>query len=120
MLTFKHFCDRPLWAAADGYDFSFMDCLSVAAINIGTSFEAVRNITSGFLDWEVRELIPNLLAVVIITSGAIIYPFTYWIFAIYIYFRCKSFARKYRDNKSETNLKNLAHWRKSCDRRFNG
>lgn len=120
MLTFKHFCDRPLWAAADGYKFNFFDCLSVAAINIGRPFMAVRNITSGFLDWEMRELLPNLLAVVVIVASAIIYPFTYWIFAIYVYFNCKHYAKKYRVNKSETTQRNLAQWRESCDRRFNG
>lgn len=120
MLTFKHFCDRPLWAAADGYDFNFLDCLSVAAINITAPFVAIKNITSSFPDWEMRELLPNLLALIVITTCAIAYPMTYWIYAIFVYFNCKRHARKYRTEKSEVARINLAEWRESCDRRFNG
>lgn len=120
MLTFKHFCDRPLWAAADGYNFNFLDCLSVAAINIGTPFVAIKNITSSFPDWEMRELIPNLLALIVIAAGAITYPLTYWVFAIFVYLNCKRYAKKYGSGKSEITLKNLAEWRAGCDRRFNG
>jgi len=120
MLTFRHFCDRPLWAAADGYDFNFLDCLSVAAINITAPFIAIKNIASSFPDWEMRELLPNLLALIVITAGAIIYPLTYWLYAILAYVNCKRYAKKYRFNKSEITLRNLAEWRTSCDRRFNG
>lgn len=119
MLTFKHFIDKPLWAAADGYKFNIFDCISVAAININIPFNVVKDIVISFPDWEMREAPANLAVLIIVTIGVIIYSLTYWLLGIFVYFNCKRYAKKYRGSNSEIVLKNLSEWREGCDRRFN-
>lgn len=43
MMTLKHFLDRPLWAAAAGYDFNYMDCMSYTANAYDHSFSLLLN-----------------------------------------------------------------------------
>lgn len=37
MLMFEHFCDRPTWAAAAGYEFNIINCLSYSAVTVDMS-----------------------------------------------------------------------------------
>ncbi len=56
MMTFKHFLDRPLWAAAAGYDFNYMDCMSYAANAYDHSFILLLNSLKILPETEVGEL----------------------------------------------------------------
>lgn len=119
MLTFKHFIDSPAWAAVDGYKFSVMDSISVAAINTDVFFNASIRVWSDFPNWEMRELPAQFIAGIIATAAAITYPLTFWIFGIALHINLKRHVRKYQKiGKSQIVINNLKRWREDCDRRF--
>nr|WP_244426770.1 hypothetical protein [Escherichia coli] len=57
MMTLKHFLDRPLWAAAAGYDFNYMDCMSYTANAYDHSFSLLFNSLRILPETEVGELL---------------------------------------------------------------
>ncbi len=119
MLTFRHYCDSPLYASAAGYKFSIGDSISVAAINIGTFMKLPVELIRDFPDWEMREAPERLITLLISIIAAAAYPFAFWIFGIVLHVKCKWYTRKYR-HKSQTVINNLKRWKEDCDRRFNG
>lgn len=117
MLTFKHFKDRPSWAAADGYDFNIIDCMSEAAGRINI-WRGIVDVILEVPDFQLREawyrLPISLVAVVI----ALVWPLIFWIVGLGSYVKCIRNRRKYLNTKSEIVLNNLAVWRRECDRRI--
>ncbi|EPC06795.1 hypothetical protein HMPREF0864_04803 [Enterobacteriaceae bacterium 9_2_54FAA] len=117
MLTFKHFKDRPSWAAADGYDFNIIDCMSEAAgrINIWRGIvDAILEIP----DFELREAWYRLPISLVAVAIALAWPLIFWIVGLDSYVKCIRNRRKYLNTKSEIVLYNLAVWRRECDRRI--
>lgn len=113
MLTLKHFLDNPTWAAADGYDFNYFDCMSFTAKQYDAVFLSLRGVAEIFLDTEVREL-PGVLAVLLIALiGVIVWPLTFWLIAIWIWVRCKHHRKKYHIGNGMTDIarKNLDAWK---------
>lgn len=109
-ITFKHFMDKPSWAAAAGYDFNFIDCISASAqwpFNIGSS---LRDDILGIPDAEVRDLPAFMVKLVIGLFILATMVFCYPIFAIAIYIKCKNMRKKYKDDFSEIVSHNLRAW----------
>lgn len=117
MLTFKHFKDRPTWAAADGYDFNIIDCMSEAAGRINI-WRGIVDVILEVPDFELRVAwyrLPISLVAVVITLA---WPLIFWIAGLVLYVQCIINRRKYLNNKSEIVLNNLAVWRRECERRI--
>lgn len=118
MLTLKHFLDKPLWAAAAGYAFSYMDCMAFTAKFYDNIFAVFKGLFNTFLDTEIREL-PMMLAVIITAiSGVIIWPFIFWLVAIFIWCKCRKTQRKYRHGKPAVVRENLESWQKECEKKW--
>ncbi len=116
-ITFNHFMDNPSWAAAAGYDFNFIDCISASAqcvFNIGGN---LANEILDIPDAEVRELPAFMIKMLLGSLILAVMVFCYPIFAIAIYFRCKSMTRKYKDDYSEIVSHNLRFWQQRVYRR---
>lgn len=118
MLTLRHFLDRPAWAAAAGYKFNILDCMAYSACLYENVISGLRNVSSAFLDQQVRELPAFLLAWIALLMGAIVWPLTFWLLGIVLWFRCHHFQRKYRGTDSEIVLKNLRSWQHECEKRW--
>lgn len=113
MLTFRHFVDRPTWAAAAGYDFNFFDCMSYMAIKYDRIFHAIQRVFDDFWSTELREF-PLLLSVfVLAVIGVVAWPFIFWMAAIPLWVKCRWMRKHYvygtRMNDIATN--NIARWR---------
>lgn len=109
-ITFSHFQDNPAWAAAAGYDFNFIDCVSASA-------QCTSNIAKNLLD-EIAEF-PNAevryipVFIIKLSVGSLLLftmIFAYPLFALAIFFRCKSMKRKYKNNYSDIVARNLSTW----------
>ncbi|MGR7336754.1 hypothetical protein ACU6ZE_10675 [Klebsiella aerogenes] len=109
-ITFRHFQDNPAWAAAAGYDFNFIDCVSASA-------QCTSNIAKNLLD-EIAEF-PNAevryipVFIIKLSVGSLLLftmIFAYPLFALAIFFRCKSMKRKYKNNYSDIVARNLSTW----------
>lgn len=120
MLTFKHFIDRPTWAAAAGYSFNYFDCMSYTAGMYGGVFVAIRNVFYDFFSTELREL-PLVLSVLVLAgAGVVLWPVIFWIPAIWIWIRCRHHRNKYHrgSGMTEAARKNLKVWKSQLDREF--
>lgn len=109
-ITFKHFTDNPSWAAAAGYDFNFVDCISASA---HCTFNISSHLTDDLRDLpntEVRDLPAFIVKMVIGLLLLSAMTFGYPIFAVAIFIRCKIMKRKYKDDFSETVSHNLSTW----------
>ena len=118
MLTLRHFLDNPTWAAADGYDFNYFDCMAYTARQYDGVFAAIRGVADNFLDTEVREL-PFVLAVLLIALlGVIVWPLIFWLTAIWIWIRCRHHRKKYHLGCGMTAIarKNLDTWKVQFER----
>ncbi len=118
MLTFKHFLDNPTWAAADGYEFNYFDCMAYTAAQYDGLLLAVSSVAENFLDTEVRE-IPFVLGVLLIALvGLIMWPLTFWLPAIWIWIRCRHHRKKYHFGSGMTAIarKNLDAWKTHFER----
>ncbi|PHM68835.1 hypothetical protein [Xenorhabdus kozodoii] len=115
MITFKHFLDRPLWAAVAGYDFNIIDCLSVAACRC---FSIPVNIWDELLDLEIRQIFSAIIVAAAGLFCVFIYPLIFWVFGIGLYFNCKRYVKKYKTDKPQIVIDNLNKWKFDCDRRF--
>jgi hypothetical protein len=114
MLTFKHFLDRPSWAAAAGYDFNFIDCLSHAARRFG--FVDVLTLMDEFLEIEIREILWRLPICVIAFLILMAWPLIFWISATSVYVKCRLTKRKYgRGEKPRQVQINLCKWLEDCE-----
>lgn len=109
-ITFTHFMDNPSWAAAAGYDFNFIDCISAS---VHCTFNIGSNMKDDLLelpDTEVRDLpafmVKLLIGLFLLWAMLFCYP----IFAIAIFIRCKSMRKKYKDDFNETVSHNLRTW----------
>jgi len=109
MLTFEHFFDRPTWAAAAGYDFNIIDCMSEAASRFKI-LPAIAIVMKNIPDIELRnvwwELPTNLLAILMLIS----WPLTFWIAGGITYRNCRQAKRKYYHSDDKTVQANLNGW----------
>lgn len=118
MLTLKHFLDRPVWAAAAGYDFNYMDCLSYTACRYDQIFSALRDVMVEFPETPVKELPLMLLVVIAACAGVVVWPFIFWIVGIAVWFGCKKYQWKYRQHTPERVRENLAIWLRECEKKW--
>ena len=114
MLTLKHFFDRPSWAAAAGYNFNIIDCMSEAANRIDV-FKEIWGLICETPDIELRRIwvLPFNLAVCLL---ALLWPFIYPFFGLAMYFKCKRVARKYKKGMPDIVRNNLDGWLREFDR----
>jgi len=119
MLTFKHFCDRPTWAAAAGYRFNFIDCLSQAMVRMNIC-SGIKDVLLEIPDLELREAWYKLPVCLLAICLAISWPLIFWIFGIITYARCIHAKRKYAGTKSDVVQKNLRVWLYQFDRGRHG
>lgn len=109
MMTFEHFCDRPTWAAAAGYDFNIIDCMSEAA-GRASVWEGVLTLISATPDLELRtawwELPLNILVVLILLC----WPLLFWLLGFATYFRCRRIREKFYGSDDKTVQANLRGW----------
>ncbi|PBI79623.1 hypothetical protein A9993_07675 [Rahnella victoriana] len=109
MITFKHFLDRPSWAAAAGYDFNVFDCLSYSAQKFG--FADVLDLLEDTGDIELRQafwkLPVNALAMIVLLS----WPLIFWVNGIMVYIKCRLTKRNYAGSKRTERVEiNLRNW----------
>ncbi|HHL2824745.1 TPA: hypothetical protein ACQ431_002974 [Citrobacter murliniae] len=120
MLTFKHFIDRPTWAAAAGYDFNFLDCMSFMAIQYDRVFGALLDVCDDFFSTELRELPLIVLVVLAAISGVIVWPFIFWIVAVPLWVKCKRMRNKYQFGSSMNDIakNNIEVWLCRCAKKW--
>lgn len=116
-LTFEHFCDRPSWAAAAGYEFNIIDCMSEAAGRIDI-FQGIKEQVRNIPDIELRSVLWELPLTIIAIPLALIWPLVFWFVGIASYIKCSRWRRKYLNSDNETVQVNLRNWREDCDRRI--
>ncbi|HEM8556157.1 TPA: hypothetical protein U2Q34_000182 [Citrobacter koseri] len=118
MLTLQHFLDKPTWAAADGYNFNYFDCMAYTAAQYDCVFLAVRRVAENFLDTELRELPFVLLVLFVALIGVIVWPLTFWLTAIWIWLRCKHHRQKYQHGNGMKDIarSNLDNWKRRFER----
>lgn len=115
MITFKHFLDRPSWAAAAGYDFNYFDCLSYSAQRF--RFVDVLELLDETGDIELREVIWKLPINILALTILIAWPLIYWVSSIPLYVKCRLVKRKYAGNKRPERVEiNLRNWLQNFDR----
>ncbi len=115
MLTLKHFFDRPTWAAAAGYNFNIIDCMSEAANRIAV-FKGIWGLICETPDIELRHIwiLPLNFAACML---ALLWPFIYPVFGLVTYFKCKRVAKKYRTEMTEVARQNIDEWLSDFDRK---
>ncbi|WP_050157007.1 hypothetical protein, partial [Yersinia enterocolitica] len=114
------FLDRPTWAAAAGYDFNIIDCMSYAAARYGDIWSTLRDHILDFPDIEVREVPLSILIMFAGLFGVVVYPFIFWIFGIFHYIRCRKHRAKYFGQpQPEIVQANLRNWLNKCEKKFN-
>lgn len=118
MLTLKHFFDRPTWAAAAGYDFNFIDCLSFSAGQYDRIWGALADVCFEFPDTSVRELPLMLVVTIAAITGVIVWPFIFWALAVPLWFKCRRVQKKYQHEggMSEIASANIKRWKRECER----
>lgn len=119
MLTFEHFCDRPTWAAAAGYKFNIIDCLSEAMVRVEL-ISGIKQILMEIPDMELREAWYKLPLSLLVIVLALAWPLIFWIFGVVTYVRCTKAKNKYRGTNDEIVLKNIRVWKYRFDNELNG
>ena len=119
MMTLKHFLDRPLWAAAAGYDFNYMDCMSYTANAYDHSFSLLFNSLRILPETEVGELHLWLLGFIAAVVGIAVWPFIFWLVAVVVWFKCKTYRKKYFLGDGMTGMakRNIEKWSKECEKK---
>ncbi|EJE0770111.1 TPA: hypothetical protein ACRVWQ_004250 [Escherichia coli] len=119
MMTFKHFLDRPLWAAAAGYNFNYMDCMSYTANAYDHSFSLLFNSLRILPQTEVGELHLWLLGFIAAVVGVAVWPFIFWLVAVVVWFKCKAYRKKYflGDGMTDIAKMNIEKWTKECEKK---
>lgn len=112
MLTFKHFMDRPTWAAAAGYEFNYLDCMAVTASYQSEHWSAFLAYLTYFPDVLVKELPLWLLALICNFALVIAWPLIFWLCAVPLWLRCMWMQWKYQSGNGMTDIAkgNLAGW----------
>lgn len=120
MLTLKHFLERPKWAAAAGYEFNYLDCMAFSAARYDVFFSVIADVIYEFPDTEVRELPLKLIVFIAAVAGVVIWPFIFWIIALYVWITCRKYRNKYHHGTgmNEIARNNLAVWLSECDRKW--
>lgn len=108
MLMFEHFCDRPTWAAAAGYEFNIIDCLSYSAVTVDMS--DIKDLLIEIPDIELRSLLWDLPLKLLTLTAIITWPLTFWIAGLMIYIRCRKHRRKYAGSENERVQINIRNW----------
>lgn len=107
-LTLEHFFDNPQIAAAAGYDFNIVDCMSFAANRMsgtGVKWEILTDLGhTEIADW--RGILLSLASLIIAT----LWPFFYPIMGVLTYWHCKKSVRKYRFSTDITVKRNINRW----------
>jgi hypothetical protein len=116
-ITFKHFQDNPAWAAAAGYDFNFIDCISASAQCTSNIANNLLDEVVEFPDAEVRYVPVFIIKLSIGSLLLFAMMFAYPIFAVFVFFRCKAMRRKYKDDYSDIVRHNLSTWARNVYRR---
>ncbi len=120
MLTFKHFQDRPTWAAAAGYSFNIIDCMSVATKYHSSFIEAFLGLTMEFLNTEVRELPLMLLSIIFFGALMSIYPLVFWVVGIVLYVICINNRKKHAGKLTDIAKNNIDGWLREFERKQRG
>lgn len=116
MLTFKHFLDRPAWAAAAGYEFNLSDCLSYSAQKFGLA--DVLDLLEDTGEIELRQIFWKLPVNVLAMAVLLSWPLIFWIHSITVYFKCRFTKRNYAGSKRTERVEiNLRNWISDFDRR---
>lgn len=119
MLTLKHFFDNPRFAAAAGYDFNIIDCISFTASRIDLVYMVIEE-TIDFLESEIFRiwyLLPRLMVVYVI---AVAYPFTFWILGLFVYAACRRSRKKYLNSTNPQVISDLNLWLRGFETRHGG
>ncbi|WP_424121933.1 hypothetical protein [Rouxiella badensis] len=114
-LTFSHFNDRPSWAAAAGYNFNIIDCLSFAARRYGLS--EILDLLEDTGDIEIRSVLWKLPINFVAICILVFWPLIYWVNGLALYVVCIKNRRKYRNYKSERVQINLRNWLEDFEQR---
>ncbi|MFV8979830.1 hypothetical protein [Serratia fonticola] len=117
MLTFKHFCDRPSWAASAGYEFNLFDCMSYAACATPI-FDGLKCLASNTLDIEIRTILWDLPLSILVALALITYPLTFWLYGLVVYIKCIRHRRKYLNSTDPMVIKNLKVWQRDLEWRW--
>ena len=94
MVTFKHFCNKPVYAAIMGYKFNIIDCISAGVV--GMSFG--RSLANEFRQLGRNQLIDvvgiakSILSILFVFLMMFLYP----VFGLIIYVQCKRYIMKLR------------------------
>lgn len=109
-ITFRHFQDNPAWAAAAGYDFNFIDCIAASAQCTSNIARRLLDEIAEFPDAEVRYV--PFFIIKLSLSSLLLFAmiFSYPIFAVFVFFRCKAMKHKYKDDYSDIVDHNLRTW----------
>lgn len=120
MITFKHFINRPTWAAAAGYDFNFLDCMSFMAIQYDRVFGALLNVCDDFFSTEVREFPLIILVILAAICGVLVWTFIFWIVAVPLWVKCKMMRNKYQFGNSMNDVakNNIEVWLYRCAKKW--
>lgn len=86
-VTLRHFIDRPIYAAAAGYDFNLFDCMAFTA---HTYVKFLKDSKWFFwLDTEIRELPFTAITLFTMIFIAVTTPFIYPIYGVATYVMCR-------------------------------
>lgn len=107
-LTLAHFFDNHHIAAAAGYDFNIIDCMSFAAIRLsekGVKREILVDLgRTEVADW--RGIVVSLLSLAI----TCLWPFFYQIMGAMTYWQCRQSVKRYRFSSDVTVKRNINRW----------
>jgi hypothetical protein len=117
MLTFKHFCDKPDWATAAGYDLALVNCMSYAASDVPI-LSSLKNVMSDILDIEIREILWRLPGDLFVALLLATWPLTFWLYGLVTYIRCVKARRKFLNSTNPMVIKNLRQWQEDLEWRW--
>lgn len=107
-LTLTHFFDNPQIAAAAGYDFNIIDCMSFAANRLsekGLKREIITDFgRTEIADW--RGIVVSLLSLTIVC----LWPFFYPVIGALTYWQCKQSVKRYRFSSDVAVKRNINSW----------
>lgn len=117
MLTFKHFCDKPEWATAAGYDLTLVNCMSYAAFDVPI-MNGLKNVASDILDIEIREILWRLPGDLVVALLLATWPLTFWFYGLLVYTKCAKARRKFLNSTNPMVIKNLRQWQEDLEWRW--
>lgn len=90
-VTLRHFVDRPVLAAAAGYDFNFIDCMAYTAHQYAFCMKSYNWFF--WLDTEIRELPLTAIKLLAMLFVTVTTPFIYPAYSVIVYFICKKYQK---------------------------